>query len=275
MYQHNFNLYHLTIFSRVFNIFRDCELVPLLGFDCEWRSSIGPNRRPVALLQLESYYGVCALIQLRYFSRITAEMKLQIELFQLLHNRDILKIGVASQKDAKFLFNDFNIETQSTFDLRFMAQMAGYKQPGGLKKMCENYLNIPNYEEDYYMHNCWEDEYLPSEAIQYASKDVHNSIELFELFAKNVQSKGLLEMQSSYMKRIIDQCVSDQHLNHYYESCFNGSYRGPKIREQFDFIGSVVSQQSNKKYDLPVRVRCFVCEFSEKHHNYFPCEIMA
>lgn len=238
--------------------FRDCELVPLLGFDCEWKSYSGPGRRPVALLQLQSYYGVCALIQLRYFSRANAYENLRLELFRLLENDKILKIGVAPQKDAKYLFHDFNIHVRSTFDLRFMAQMAGYKQPGGLKTMCENYLNFPCYREVYSLHYGWEDECLTSQAVHYASRDVHGSIGLFEFFADKIQSKDPFEMQSSYMKRVIDQCISDQHLNYYYESCFNAVYKGQKVCEEFDEIDKVVLQQTNRKCRMPEEHRCFV-----------------
>lgn len=235
---------------------------------------MGPNRRPVALLQLESYYGLCILIQLRYFSQTAAHRCLLYELKQLLGNYRILKIGVAPQKDANFLFQDFDIETSGTFDLRFMAKMAGYEQPGGLKKMCENYLNIPNYGEDILLHYHWEDNHLTSQATQYAANDVHRSIDLFEFFAKKIQFLNPLKKRSSYIKRIINKCYYDGHLDYYYESCFNNRYRGPKVCEEFDRICQVWSKQSEKEYRIPKRKRCFVCNFFEVHHTYFPCKFM-
>lgn len=253
-------------------MFRDCELVPLLGFDCEWRSCSGSIRRPVAVLQLESYYGVCALIQLRYFSKSTAQRSLVFELKRLLENSAILKIGVAPQHDANLLFNDFGIETASTYDLRFMAKMAGYEQPGGLKKMCENYLHIQYYDRDYYMHYHWEDDFLTSKAIQYAANDVHRSIDLFEFFAKKVQSIGLFEVQSIYMERMINQCLRNTYLRCFYGSWLESSFNRPIFYIEFERIYKVISKQNEKKYRLPMKNRCFVCKFFEIHHTYFPCK---
>lgn len=265
-----------TIFNSFFLLFRDCKLVPLLGFDCEWMSytgSHGPCRRPVAVLQLESYFGVCALIQLRFFSRSSTQWNL-LGLRHLLEDINIIKIGVAPQKDANFLFQDMGIEVRRTYDLRFMAQMAGFDQPGGLKKMCENYLNIQNSndDKDYCMHYLWEDECLSAQAIQYAADDVHRSIDLFDFFAEKIQPKSLFEVRTNYMNGIINQCIFSGYLNYYYESCFNQNYKGPSICEDFKRIHKVYSEESKKMYEIPWKHRCFVCKFYEMHHDYFPCK---
>lgn len=46
----------------------------MLGFDCEW-VTVGGVRRPVALLQLTSHRGLCALIRLCHLQRIPPELK--------------------------------------------------------------------------------------------------------------------------------------------------------------------------------------------------------
>ena len=46
----------------------------VLGFDCEWVTVSG-TRHPVALIQLASYTGLCALIRMNHLKKIPAELK--------------------------------------------------------------------------------------------------------------------------------------------------------------------------------------------------------
>lgn len=129
-----------------------------------------------------------------------------------------MKIGVTPQRDAHFLFHDFDIQITSTFDLRFLAKLAGSREPGGLKKMCKTYLLIHHYDDEYYfLHFNWEDRKSSEDQIQYASNDVHNAIELFNFFARDLRAKRLFEEQSNYIKRIINGCTKCKYLDSYYE----------------------------------------------------------
>lgn len=56
------------------NLCRHCDEFGVLGFDCEW-VTVGGARRPVALLQLASHRGLCALIRLSNLQTIPSELK--------------------------------------------------------------------------------------------------------------------------------------------------------------------------------------------------------
>lgn len=55
---------------------RHCTEYKVLGFDCEW-VTVGGARRPVALLQLASHRGLCALFRLCHLQRIPPELKVR------------------------------------------------------------------------------------------------------------------------------------------------------------------------------------------------------
>lgn len=54
--------------------YRHSDEYNVLGFDCEWISH-GKDRQPIALLQLASHRGVCALIRLCHLRVIPRELK--------------------------------------------------------------------------------------------------------------------------------------------------------------------------------------------------------
>lgn len=56
------------------SINRHAEEYNVLGFDCEW-VTVGGTRRPIALLQLASHKGYCALIRLCHLQRIPPELR--------------------------------------------------------------------------------------------------------------------------------------------------------------------------------------------------------
>lgn len=65
----------------------------MLGFDCEW-VTVGGNRRPVALLQLATHKGLCALIRLCNLHRIPPELRVCTQSFILIEN--LLKFTILS-----------------------------------------------------------------------------------------------------------------------------------------------------------------------------------
>ena len=54
--------------------FRHISQVPIVGFDCEWVNFNGKTK-PVALIQLSSYQGVCALIRVCCMSSIPVTLE--------------------------------------------------------------------------------------------------------------------------------------------------------------------------------------------------------
>lgn len=53
---------------------RDISRIPIIGFDCEWVNFHGKTK-PVAMIQLASYRGVCALVRVCCLSTIPMTLK--------------------------------------------------------------------------------------------------------------------------------------------------------------------------------------------------------
>lgn len=66
------------------NFFRHLDEYNVLGFDCEWISKY--RRYPVALLQLSSNRGLCALIRLCKLKMIPEELQVRFILCFLFTN---------------------------------------------------------------------------------------------------------------------------------------------------------------------------------------------
>lgn len=96
-----------------------------------------------------------------------------------------------------------------------MANAAGCRH-AGLKRMSEEYLKIKLVEPHWRIFYKWEDRTLGQELIEYAANDAHASIELFNFFANQLQVKGELEEQSTYIQHIITEYCS-VYLNKKYE----------------------------------------------------------
>lgn len=80
-----------------------------MGLDCQWRAATtGPTRRRVALLQICSYEGKIALIPLHKVSRIPQD------LLDILSDRNIIKAGIETLKDAEYLLNDYGLAVNGT-----------------------------------------------------------------------------------------------------------------------------------------------------------------
>merc|ERR1712136_72535 len=92
-------------------LFRDISRIPIIGFDCEWVNFHGKTK-PVAMIQLASYRGVCALVRVCCLSTIPMTLK------NILADPGIFKVGVATWEDATKLKKDMNIHVQGVYDIR-------------------------------------------------------------------------------------------------------------------------------------------------------------
>ncbi|CAO1397422.1 unnamed protein product [Diamesa hyperborea] len=149
-----------------------CLNYPVIGFDAEW-VTVNGSRRPVALIQLCSDQGLCALIRLSEIERIPQELR------DILENPEIIKTGVGPQSDATMLLQDYSIRMNGTFDLRFLAMQTGTK-PEGLAKLSKNVLNV-ELDKDWRVRcSDWEAVKLSDKQIEYAAKDAQVAIDIFK-----------------------------------------------------------------------------------------------
>lgn len=164
--------------QKVIGLLRDhCREFRVLGFDCEWVNEQG-NRHPVALLQLASHRGLCALIRLCEMKRIPQELS------DLLNDPAIVKVGVGPLDDAKLLKNDYNLKVESTLDLRHLAERCGVPGPYGMAKLAESTLGIKLDKHWRIRASNWENDQLTERQVAYAASDAHVAVELFQKFAK-------------------------------------------------------------------------------------------
>ncbi|XP_055642855.1 exonuclease 3'-5' domain-containing protein 2 [Toxorhynchites rutilus septentrionalis] len=182
-----------------------CQEFRVLGFDCEWVSEQG-NRHPVALLQLASHRGLCALFKL-------CEMKqIPPELGDLLNDPAILKVGVGPVEDAKLLRTDYNLKVESTMDLRHLAKKSGHPGPYGLARMSESMLGVKLDKHWRVRASNWENEELTERQIQYAANDAHVSVELFRKLAKLIVPRGIWTSRKNWFDTVASEleCYLDQ-----------------------------------------------------------------
>lgn len=153
----------------------------MIGFDCEW-VTVNASRRPVALLQLATHNGYCALIRINRLSAGGRGASLPAELRELLANGDIVKVGVVPMDDSRNLARDYGLCVAGTLDLRHMAQ-AGGRRPLGLAKMALEHLAVTMDKDWRISCSDWEAPRLTDRQVDYAAKDALVAIELFRLFA--------------------------------------------------------------------------------------------
>ena len=65
---------------------KDLATLPILGLDCEWVSQCG-SCRPVALLQLATYRGLCVLVRLCLLPSLPTSLR------SLLASQELYKVG--------------------------------------------------------------------------------------------------------------------------------------------------------------------------------------
>ena len=114
---------------------RVCSLraIVLLYLCVEWRTSFLKNasRNPISLLQLSSQSSA-VLFRLNVLERIPSGV------IHLLQDSSILKVGVASDVDAKFLQQDFpdsQLSARAVLDLQKCAKRLRL-HPTGLRVCC-------------------------------------------------------------------------------------------------------------------------------------------
>ncbi|KAM8706148.1 hypothetical protein ACLKA7_010433 [Drosophila subpalustris] len=161
-----------------------CKSFKVLGFDCEW-ITVGGTRRPVALLQLSSHRGLCALFRLCCMKQIPKDLR------ELLEDEDVIKVGVAPQDDAKKLSHDFGVGVSNTFDLRFMAVMAGH-QAEGLGKLAKTHLNFVLDKNWRLACSNWEATQLDAAQLNYAANDALAAVAIFQKLSRDLEPRSFL-----------------------------------------------------------------------------------
>ncbi|XP_023954767.2 exonuclease 3'-5' domain-containing protein 2 [Bicyclus anynana] len=167
----------------VAKIRRKCSEQGAIGFDCEWVTEQG-RRQPIALLQLSTHDGYCALIRLNLIKSIPKTLQ------ELLEDNSIYKVGVAPKDDARYLAQDYGIYMQGTLDIRHLVLLCGY-QDGGLAAQSKSLLGIILDKTWRIRCSDWAAEVLSESQVKYAAADAHVAIKIFVKLINHYNKRGI------------------------------------------------------------------------------------
>lgn len=172
------------------------KIEKILGLDCEWVSFEG-KRRPVALLQLASQQGQCALIRLFVMDSVPKSLR------EILEDKSILKVGVAVKEDAKKLLLDYGIIVKGCVDLRHVLnRVRGIFNRGsrGLQGQAECVLGVTLDKSNRIRCGNWEAETLSEEQVQYAANDAVVGVDIFLnlVLAKMLNKKPEVDIENIF-----------------------------------------------------------------------------
>jgi len=155
----------------------DLEILPVLGLDCEWVSDDG-RAKPVALLQIATFSGLCVLVRLPVLGTIPNSLK------EILASHEILKTGVAVLDDSQKLLADYGLDLVGCVDLRhlvldFRCRNSGHPGKLGLESLASEILGV-SLDKDWRLRaGDWEADILSERQIKYAANDALVAVNIF------------------------------------------------------------------------------------------------
>lgn len=203
---------------------KDVQQLKVLGLDCEWLTVNG-TRRPVALLQLSSKSGLCALIRLCQLEHVPSCVQ------DLLADETVLKVGVVPMDDSKYLLQDYGTVVKSTLDLRHLAQYLD-RHPGSLGKLSSDFLRVDLDKSWRIRCSSWDNPVLTDAQVDYAAKDSLVALEIFR------------EMHRIYCRRVGKS--ESQALEEFMKLAF-GFVDKPFKAKPGSFSGISTNNKSNKR----------------------------
>lgn len=167
----------------------------VLGFDCEW-----VNEGPVSLLQLATFNGVCGLFRIGKIGYIPQKLE------ELLANKRILKVGVASYEDGQKIIADYGCKVCNTLDLRTLAERVNLPSPKSLAAMSLQYLGLEMDKLIKVRCSNWNAGTLTDEQVAYAACDALASVLIYDQIMQKIKEKySLWENLLNYIKRICNR----------------------------------------------------------------------
>ncbi|XP_065344080.1 exonuclease 3'-5' domain-containing protein 2 [Cloeon dipterum] len=149
---------------------RECKELRYVGFDCEWVPNFVKGRKgnPVALLQLATPKGTCALIRLSKIGFVPKDLKI------VLKDSTLLKVGVASHSDAVLMHQDHNTDVKGCIDLRVLCE-----SENGLAKLAHSVLGVNLEKNSRISCSNWAAKRLSENQTRYAALDALVAVLIF------------------------------------------------------------------------------------------------
>ncbi|XP_033324794.2 exonuclease 3'-5' domain-containing 2 [Megalopta genalis] len=200
----------------------------VLGFDCEWF-----NDGPVSLLQLATFNGVCGLFRIGKIGYIPPKLK------ELLANKHILKVGVASYEDGQKITADYGCRVCGTLDLRSLAERTNLPSPKSLAAMSLQYLGLVMSKLIDVRCGNWNADTLTDEQVAYAACDAIASVLIYDQIVQRIKEKySLWENIANYIKYICNKNGTRQFY------CLPDGIIDTRFKEQKTHV--TVDQKKNK-----------------------------
>ncbi|XP_050355123.1 exonuclease 3'-5' domain-containing protein 2 isoform X2 [Nymphalis io] len=223
---------------------RRCTQHHAIGFDCEWVSE-QRIRHPVALLQLSTYDGYCALFRLSHMKSIPKPLK------ELLEDKSIYKVGVAPGDDAMYLAMDYSVYMKSTLDIRHIVELCRHNT-GGLAFLAKMFLGVVLDKNRRIRCSNWGADELTERQIKYAALDAHVAIRIFVKVVNDYHKSPYLLLWNRY---------NNDHWNKIHQICSKYSdkcYRNKQIvkkkaTEYKEKNTKATKEVFNKKYSNSTR----------------------
>jgi len=154
---------------------------PLIAFDLE-ADSMFHFKEKVCLIQIATRTA-CFIVDPLPISDMSS-------LSRLLSDEAITKIFHGADYDVRSLYRDYSISIHNLFDTELASRFMGSAETG-LEAVLKKRFNICL--EKKYQKKDWSQRPLPKEMINYAAKDVHYLIPLYEALQQELEGKGRLD----------------------------------------------------------------------------------
>lgn len=111
--------------------------------------------------------------------------------FELLENRDIIKITHAGDNDYRLFYQQYNVLPRNVVDTQITAAFVGYKYPVSFRKLVESELNI-TLNKGFTVAD-WETRPLQKKHLKYALYDVLYLHDLWKFLFKKLDKLGRVD----------------------------------------------------------------------------------
>ncbi|CAH2103071.1 unnamed protein product [Euphydryas editha] len=225
-----------------------------IGFDCEWVTDQG-KRHSVALLQLSTYDGYCALFRLCHLKSIPNCLK------DLLEDGSIYKVGVAPSDDAKYLANDYSVYLKSTLDIRHLVELCKY-DTGGLATLSKALLDITLDKSWRIRCSDWEAHKLTERQIKYAALDAHIAVKIFVKLINDYHKNPLFTLwrrnNNDHWEKISQFCSKYSDIPYKTKQKFKKNYKEYKAKESKGTKEVLSKRYPHATRSKPLYHNCFL-----------------
>ncbi|KAJ6645409.1 Exonuclease 3'-5' domain-containing protein 2 [Pseudolycoriella hygida] len=223
---------------------RHCKEYNVIGISC----SIQNSKRRIALLQLATHRGLCALVRLGKFQTFPDVLQ------AFLVDEKIVKACVNQDGDKTFdvalHLLEFNVKVANIIDLRYLAQSLNYP-PLKLPGLSAQHLQIKLDDNSQLDRRKWTTDIkvLKPSNINYAAKVVRVIIELFKKFENEWISrhKKLREVycRTRYLATYLNQVFPNQNLRKKHTVRTVATVEQQRLQEQTIFQNRTILLVSN------------------------------